>query len=96
VYSQWLCGPSESAGLRAGEPPDCGWQEVEEPQVGINDVLIRVLRPGICGNLCSDLQMGRLGAKDDSGAIVIGHEFCRARCWVASNVAAFSGQIVSG
>jgi len=33
-------------------------EDVPEPKIGINDVLIHIDRTGICGYRCSHLQMG--------------------------------------
>lgn len=72
-------------------------KDVAEPQIGINDVLIRVLLTGICG---TDLHIYEW---DDwaRGAIpvplVIGHEFVGEIVAVGSNVIDFhAGEIVSG
>ncbi|HJY05011.1 MAG TPA: alcohol dehydrogenase catalytic domain-containing protein, partial [Bryobacteraceae bacterium] len=72
-------------------------EDVAKPQIGINDVLIRVLLTGICG---TDLHIYEW---DDwaRGAIpvplVIGHEFVGEIVAVGSNVIDFhAGEIVSG
>ena len=48
--------------------PGLWLQDVPEPQTGINDVLIRVDRTGICGTDIAHLQMGCLGAENHSRA----------------------------
>ena len=42
-------------------------EDIEEPTVGINDVLIRVDSTGICGTDRPYLPVGRMGAKNHSG-----------------------------
>ena len=71
--------------------------EAPEPEVGINDVLIRVLRTGICG---TDLH---IRAWDDWAQrtipvpMVVGHEFAGEVIAIGSNVNDFApGDIVSG
>jgi threonine 3-dehydrogenase len=72
-------------------------EEVPEPQVGINDVKIRVLKTGICG---TDLHIYNWDAWSSATipiGLIIGHEFVGEIVEVGSNVADFEpGQIVSG
>lgn len=72
-------------------------QNVPEPQPGINDVLIKVHRTGICG---TDLHIWKWDAwarKTVPVPMVVGHEFVGEIVEVGSNVADFHpGQIVSG
>jgi threonine 3-dehydrogenase len=71
--------------------------EVAEPSIGINDVLIKVLRTGICG---TDLHIDTWDAwaqEHIKPQLVIGHEFVGEVVEVGSNVNDFhAGQIVSG
>jgi threonine 3-dehydrogenase len=71
--------------------------DVPEPEVGINDVLIRVLRTGICG---TDLHIRAWDAwaqRTIPVPMVVGHEFAGAVIEVGSNVNDFApGDIVSG
>src|SRR6202044_2061873 len=74
------------------------WQEdVLVPELGINDVLIRVLMTGISG---TDLHIHKWAACSPStipAPLVIGHEFVGEVAEVGSNVADFrAGDIVSG
>ncbi len=79
--------------------PSCGlWlEEVPEPEFGINDVKVRVLRTGICG---TDLHIYEWDAWAQSTIrvpTVIGHEFVGEIVAVGSNVADFRvGELVSG
>ena len=79
--------------------PSCGlWlEEVPEPEFGINDVKVRVLRTGICG---TDLHIYEWDAWAQSTIrvpMVIGHEFVGEIVAVGSNVADFRvGELVSG
>ena len=41
-------------------------EQIAEPKIGINDVLIRVHYTGICGTDVAYLRMGRLGAENRS------------------------------
>ena len=72
-------------------------EEVPEPEFGINDVKVRVLRTGICG---TDLHIYEWDAWAQSTIrvpMVIGHEFVGEIVAVGSNVADFRvGELVSG
>jgi threonine 3-dehydrogenase len=72
-------------------------EEVAEPEIGINDVLIRVQRTGICG---TDLHIYRWDAWAERTIpvpMVVGHEFVGEIIRVGANVSDFfPGQIVSG
>ncbi len=71
--------------------------DVPEPKPGINDVLIRVHRTGICGTDLHIYNWDDWAAKTIPVPLVIGHEFVGEIVEVGSNVADFqSGQIVSG
>jgi threonine 3-dehydrogenase len=72
-------------------------QDIPEPTIGINDVLIRVLRTGICG---TDVHIHEWDAWAQSKIKVpmaIGHEFVGEVAEVGSNVSDFHpGELVSG
>src|SRR6266436_5452898 len=72
-------------------------EEVPEPELGINDVKVRVLLTGICG---TDLHIYEWDAWAKSTIpvpMVIGHEFVGEVVAVGSNVADFQpGELVSG
>ncbi|HEU0192870.1 MAG TPA: L-threonine 3-dehydrogenase [Gaiellales bacterium] len=71
--------------------------DVPEPEYGINDVLIRVLKTGICG---TDLHIDAWDAwaqKTIPVPMVIGHEFVGEVAACGSNVTDFHpGEVVSG
>jgi threonine 3-dehydrogenase len=72
-------------------------QDVPEPKIGINDVLIRVHRTGICGTDLHIYNWDAWAAKTIPVPLVIGHEFVGEIVEVGSNVADFRpGQVVSG
>jgi threonine 3-dehydrogenase len=77
--------------------PGLAMTEVLEPEIGINDVLIRVDRAGICG---TDLHIHSWDAwaqKTIPVGLVIGHEFVGDVVEVGSNVTGFApGDMVSG
>lgn len=72
-------------------------EEVPEPQIGINDVLIRVLLTGICGTDLHIYEWDEWAQSAIPTPLVIGHEFVGEIVKVGSNVNDFhSGMIVSG
>ena len=77
--------------------PGLEMAEVPEPAVGINDVLIRVRKAGICG---TDLHIASWDAwaeRTIRPPLVVGHEFVGEIVEVGSNVSDFRpGDIVSG
>jgi threonine 3-dehydrogenase len=71
--------------------------EVPKPDIGINDVLIRVHRTGICGTDLHIESWDPWAARTIHPPLVIGHEFVGEIVEVGSNVADFHpGEIVSG
>ncbi|MEN9710488.1 MAG: hypothetical protein RL441_480 [Actinomycetota bacterium] len=71
--------------------------EVPEPTIGINDVLIKVLRTGICGTDLHIESWDHWAQTHIKPPLVIGHEFVGEVVEVGSNVNDFhAGQIVSG
>jgi len=71
-------------------------QEVEVPEVGINDVLIRVERTGICGTDLHIYNWDAWAQRTIPVPMVVGHEFVGRIVGVGSNVADFSvGDLVS-
>jgi threonine 3-dehydrogenase len=71
--------------------------DVPEPKPGINDVLIRVHRTGICGTDLHIYKWDEWAAKTIPVPLVVGHEFVGEIVETGSNVADFQpGQIVSG
>jgi len=71
--------------------------DVPAPRPGINDVLIRVHRTGICGTDLHIYKWDEWAARTIPVPLVVGHEFVGEIVEVGSNVADFKpGQIVSG
>ncbi|GAB5412918.1 MAG: L-threonine 3-dehydrogenase [Congregibacter sp.] len=72
-------------------------EDVPEPTVGINDVLIRVRRTAICGTDMHIYNWDDWAQKTIPVPMVVGHEFVGEIVEVGSNVNDFApGQIVSG
>ena len=70
---------------------------VPVPRIGINDVLIRVLRTGICGTDVHIYKWDDWAKKTIPVPMVVGHEFVGEIVEVGSNVVDFHvGEIVSG
>jgi threonine 3-dehydrogenase len=72
-------------------------EEIAEPEIGINDVLIRVRYAGICGTDVHIYQWDDWAQKTIRVPMAIGHEFAGEVVEVGSNVNDFyPGDIVSG
>jgi threonine 3-dehydrogenase len=72
-------------------------EDVPVPEIGINDVLIRVLKTGICGTDVHIFNWDEWAQKTIRVPMAIGHEFVGRIEAVGSNVADFfPGDIVSG
>jgi threonine 3-dehydrogenase len=72
-------------------------EDVPIPTIGINDVLIKVLRTGICGTDLHIYKWDAWAQKTIPLSMVIGHEFVGQIVEVGSNVKDFHpGEIVSG
>jgi threonine 3-dehydrogenase len=79
--------------------PDVGiWmQQVAEPEIGINDVLIQVKKTAICGTDIHIYNWDEWAQKTIPVPMVVGHEFVGEIVDVGSNVNDFkAGQLVSG
>lgn len=71
-------------------------EDVADPQIGINDVLIRVDRTGICGTDLHVYEWDAWARKTIPVPLVVGHEFVGEIIEVGSNVADFHpGDVVS-
>jgi threonine 3-dehydrogenase len=83
--------------VKTGPGPGLSLETVPEPTIGINDVLIRVHKTGICG---TDLHIERWdpwAARTIHPPLVVGHEFVGEIVEVGSNVSDFhAGDLVSG
>src|SRR4026208_2492363 len=76
--------------------PGLWLEDVPEPQIGINDVMIRVDRTGICGTDLHIYKWDEWAQKTIPVPMVVGHEFVGEVVDVGSNVVDFRrGDIVS-
>jgi threonine 3-dehydrogenase len=83
--------------VKAKAEPGLWMQEVPVPSIGINDVLIQVLRAGICGTDVHIYKWDDWAQKTIPVPMVVGHEFVGRIVEVGSNVQDFRvGHIVSG
>jgi threonine 3-dehydrogenase len=83
--------------VKAHAEPGLWLQEVPEPVIGINDVLIRVRKTGICGTDVHIHRWDDWAQRTIPVPLVIGHEFVGEIVDVGSNVSDFhSGDVVSG
>src|SRR5258708_12677395 len=83
--------------VKSKREPGLWLEDVPEPAIGINDVLIRVLRTGICGTDLHIYDWDAWAQRTIPVPLVIGHEFVGTVVQVGSNVTAFSpGDRVSG
>ncbi|HUK43924.1 MAG TPA: L-threonine 3-dehydrogenase [Gaiellaceae bacterium] len=72
-------------------------EDVPEPEVGINDVLIRVHKTGICGTDLHIFEWDEWAARTIPVPMVVGHEFVGEVVSFGSNVSDFAvGDLVSG
>jgi threonine 3-dehydrogenase len=77
--------------------PGLAMMDVPEPEIGINDVLIRVDRTGICGTDLHIVDWNEWAQETVPVPLVIGHEFVGEIVEVGSNVSDFQpGDLVSG
>ena len=83
--------------VKAHAEPGLWLQDVPEPELGINDVLIKVDRTGICGTDVHIYQWDDWARKTIPVPMVVGHEFVGEVAEVGANVADFKpGDVVSG
>lgn len=83
--------------VKSKSEPGLWLEEVEVPRIGINDVLIRVKRTGICGTDVHIFKWDEWARKTIPVPMVIGHEFVGQVVEIGANVVDFSpGEIVSG
>lgn len=77
--------------------PGLWLEEVPVPEIGINDVLIRILKTSICGTDIHIYQWDEWAQKTIPTPMVIGHEFVGTVSATGSNVVDFKkGDLVSG
>lgn len=83
--------------VKRNSEPGLWLEDVEMPAVGINDVLIKVFRTGICGTDLHIYNWDAWAQETVPVPMVVGHEFVGEVVDVGSNVVDFSaGDIVSG
>src|SRR5271154_6330153 len=83
--------------VKSKSKPGLWLEEIPEPNIGINDVLIRVRYTGICGTDVHIYQWDDWAQKTIPVPMAIGHEFVGEIVEVGSNVNDFHpGDIVSG
>jgi threonine 3-dehydrogenase len=83
--------------VKSKSEPGLWLEDVPEPRPGLNDVLIRVDRTGICGTELHIYKWDAWARKTIPVPMVVGHEFVGEIVEIGSNVKDFSpGQIVSG
>src|SRR5450759_264176 len=83
--------------VKSKSQPGLWLEDVAAPEIGINDVLICVLRTGICGTDVHIYNWDEWAQKTIPIPMVIGHEFVGMVEEVGSNVFDFkTGDIVSG
>ena len=83
--------------VKANAAPGLSIEDIPEPQISINDVLIRVHRTGICGTDVHIYDWDEWARQTIPVPMAIGHEFVGEIVAVGSNVIDFHpGELVSG
>src|SRR5260370_3686377 len=83
--------------VKSRAEPGLWLEDVPEPTIGINDLLIRVLRTGICGTDLHIYDWDAWAQRTVPVPLVIGHEFVGEVVEVGANVNDFHpGDLVSG
>jgi threonine 3-dehydrogenase len=83
--------------VKSKREPGLWLEDIEAPRPGMNDVLIRVLRAGICGTDVHIYKWDDWAQRTIPVPMAIGHEFVGEVIEAGSNVADFhAGDIVSG
>jgi threonine 3-dehydrogenase len=83
--------------VKAAAGPGLRLEEVPVPAIGINDVLVRVRRTGICGTDLHIESWDPWAARTIRPPLVVGHEFVGEIVEVGANVGDFApGDLVSG
>ena len=83
--------------VKSRPEPGLWLEDVPVPEIGINDVLVRVKKASICGTDIHILNWDAWAARTIPAPMVIGHEFMGEIVAVGANVSDFfPGQIVSG
>jgi len=83
--------------VKSKEEPGLWLQDVPEPKCGLNDVLIRVERTGVCGTDLHIYKWDAWAKKTIPVPMVVGHEFVGTVIATGENVNDFfAGELVSG
>ena len=83
--------------MKSRPEPGLWLEDIEAPKIGINDVLIRVLRTGICGTDIHIYKWDEWAQSTIPVPMTVGHEFVGRIVEVGSNVLDFfPGELVSG
>jgi threonine 3-dehydrogenase len=83
--------------VKSRREPGLWLEEVERPKIGINDVLIKVMRTGICGTDVHIYKWDEWSQATIPVPMTIGHEFVGRIVETGSNVVDFfPGDLVSG
>ena len=83
--------------VKSRREPGLWLEDIPTPKLGINDVLIQVLRTGICGTDVHIYKWDEWAQQTIPVPMAIGHEFVGRVSEIGSNVAGFApGDIVSG
>ena len=83
--------------VKAKREPGLWLEDIPQPEVGINDVLIEVDRTGICGTDLHIYEWDAWAQDTIPTPMAVGHEFVGRVVEVGSNVADFHpGEVVSG
>ncbi len=83
--------------VKSKREPGLWLEDIDPPKIGINDVLIKVLRTGICGTDVHIYNWDPWAQATIPVPMAVGHEFAGEIVEIGSNVADFHpGEIVSG
>ncbi len=83
--------------VKSQRKPGLWLEDIPEPEIGINDVLIRVTHTGICGTDLHIYQWDEWAQATIPVPMAIGHEFVGEIVRVGNNVSDFHpGEVVSG
>lgn len=83
--------------VKSRNAPGLWLEDIPEPEIGINDVLIRVTHTGICGTDLHIYEWDDWARNTIPVPMAVGHEFCGEIVDAGSNVNDFHpGEIVSG
>jgi len=83
--------------VKSSREPGLWLEEIPVPEIGINDVLIKVLRTGICGTDVHIYKWDAWAQATIPVPMAIGHEFVGEIVQTGTNVSDFhAGEIVSG